>query len=336
MLPQTKQFKPQRTSTLKTLFAIGGTLVFCVVLAATLVLNQQKITDWWRLRGYQPSPAIQQLADQDTMTSYTRHLFYLNRPQLLSSVNSFRKHCPENETNIVLGCYHPGQNGIFIYQVKDPALSGVIQVTAAHEVLHSVYARLNTNERNNLNRLLSDYYKNGLQDERVKSEIKIYRQTEPNAVLEEMSCTFGTQITDLPEPLENYYKKYFSDRSAIVSYEKQYESAFTARQDKIRQDDKRLTAMKQQIDAQQASLEEKQSQLSAVQSRLKSLLADGQTDEYNASIPAYNIQVNQYNDGVADLKGQIEQYNRLVQERNEVASELTTLDQALDTRLSPK
>lgn len=270
------------------------------------------------------------------MTGYTRHLFYLNRPQLLSSVNAFRNNCPENENTVVLGCYHPGQNGIFIYQVKDPALQGVTQVTAAHEVLHSIYARLSSADRKNLDRLLSDYYKNGLRDERVKSEVKLYQQTEPGYVLDEMSCTFGTEIADLPTPLENYYKKYFSNRAAVVAYEQRYEAAFTARQDEISSDDKQLAAMKERIDALQASLESQQNQLNATQNQLKSMLAAGQTAEYNAAIPTYNSQVNAYNEGVASLKGQIDEYNQLVGTRNAVASELTTLDKALDTRLSPK
>ncbi len=334
MLPQTKRYKTQ-TGSLKTALTIGATLAACLVLVL-LTINMQRITDWWRLRGYQPPSSVQQLADQDTMTDYTRHMFYLNRPQLLPSVSSFRKHCPENETTIVLGCYHPGQNGIFVYQVNDPALQGVSQVTAAHEVLHAIYARLSKNDRNQLNSLLNNYYKNGLQDERVKSEIKLYQQTEPKDVLDEMSCTFGTEVADLPAPLENYYRKYFSDRSKIVAYEQQYEAAFTARQSKIKQYDQQLAAIKQQIDSLQSTLTSEKSQLNDAQNQLKAMLASGQTEEYNATVPAYNNRVNQYNDGVADLKQRISQYNQLVQTRNEVASELTTLDKALDTRLSPR
>src|SRR5271155_4219682 len=82
------------------------TLLVCLVLIGLVWVNSQAISDWIRLRNYQPSPAVTQLASQDTMNSYTRHLFYLNRPQLLSTVTSFRQYCPENKDTIVLGCYH--------------------------------------------------------------------------------------------------------------------------------------------------------------------------------------------------------------------------------------
>lgn len=298
--------------------------------------NRQNIYDWWRLRGYQPPANIQQLADQDTMTGYTRHLFYLNKPQLLSTVSSFRKYCPENKDTIVLGCYHSGQKGIYIYNVQDPSLNGVTQVTAAHEVLHATYARLSPKDRSYVDGLLNDYYKNGLTNQQVKDEIKLYQQTEPNAVTDEMNSTFGTEIANLPPPLEAYYKRFFSNRSAIVAYEQQYDAEFSRRQAAIASDDQQLASMKQQIDSQEAALQAEQNQLEATQSRLKSLLAAGQTDEYNAQIPSYNSQVNSYNSDIASLKNLISQYNQLVTARNALADELATLDKALDTRLTPQ
>ena len=105
---------------------------------ALLWARHLEIRDWWRLRGYAPSAAVVQLANEDTMNAYTRHLFYLNRPNLPDTVVEFRQHCPENENTIVLGCYHPDQDGIFIYNVQDPTLAGIQQVTAAHEDRKSV------------------------------------------------------------------------------------------------------------------------------------------------------------------------------------------------------
>lgn len=268
------------------------------------------------------------------MTPDAQHLFYLNRPQLLSSVNDFRQHCPENQDTVVLGCYHSGQNGIYIYNVKDPSLKGVVQVTAAHETLHAAYARLSPKERDSLNKMLDDYYKRGLKDTQVRSEIKLYQRTEPGAVFDEMHSTFGTELANLPGPLEAYYKKYFSNRSAIVAYSNSYEDEFTARQAAVSRADQELADMKKQIDAQEASLESQESDLTALKKQLDSELAAGQADAYNADVPAYNSKVNAYNSGVAALKQAIASYNQLVDSRNAIAKELTTLDKALDTRLS--
>ena len=306
-----------------------------IVLSAA-VNQRQHIQDWFKLRGYQPPAAVVQLAGQDTMNSYTRHLFYLNKPQLLSTVASFRHYCPEDKNTIVLGCYHPGQNGIFIYNVPDPALAGVQQVTAAHEVLHSVYARLSSKDRTALNKELNDFYRHGLTDQRVLAEVKIYQQTEPNDVMDEMSCTFGTELASLPAPLEAYYKKYFDNRPAIVAYEQQYQGEFTSRQNAIKADDQQLTDSKAQIDAQKTALAYQFSQINSDKSHLDSLRSAGDIDAYNAAVPGYNNEIRTYNAAVDRLHSAVDAYNKLVASRNQIASELTTLETALDTRQLPQ
>jgi len=311
-------------------------LLIWLTIAGLLAANQQNISDWWRLRGYQPPSAVAQLATQDTMNDYTRHLFYLNRPQLLPTVSGFRKDCPENEDTIVLGCYHSGQNGIFIYNVQDPALAGVQQVTAAHEVLHSVYARLSAKDRNYVDGLLENYYKHGLLDAQVQAEVKIYQQTEPHDVMDEMNSTFGTEIPNLPAPLEAYYKRFFTNRSAIVAYEQKYQAVFTTHQTAVSQDDQQLKTMKEQIDSQQAALEAQLSQINTDQARLDGLRAAGQTSGYNAAVPGYNSEISAYNSGVDSLTGEVNTYNQLVAARNQLAGQLTTLANALDTRLTPQ
>lgn len=307
-----------------------------IVVLAVVGLERQPIQDWIKLRGYQPPVAVAQLATQDTMNSYTRHLFYLNKPQLPSTVASFRKACPENKDTIVLGCYHPDQDGIYIYAVSDPTLAGVQQVTAAHEVLHAVYARLNTKDRQALDTELNDFYKHGLTNQRVLDEVKLYQQTEPTAVMDEMSCTFGTELPSLPPALEAYYKRYFTNRAAIVAYEQQYDAAFTSRQATIKADDQQLTAQKQQIENQEAALQAQLNQMNGDKARLDSLLAAGQNAAYNASVGSYNAEIRSYNAGVGSLQTAIASYNQLVVARNQVAGQLTTLDGAIDTRLTPQ
>src|SRR5215475_3224989 len=135
---------------MKTRWLSAVLLLLLLVSAEALYSGRYAIQDWWRLRGYTPPSAVAQLATDDTMNTYTRHLFYLNKPQLPTTVNNFRKVCPEDLDTIVLGCYHPDQNGIYIYAVQDPTLAGIQQVTAAHEVLHSVYGRLSGSERKQL------------------------------------------------------------------------------------------------------------------------------------------------------------------------------------------
>lgn len=319
----------------------GGRRLILVILLVMLAgmglaaANRQKIQDWWKLRGYTPPAAVSKLADQDTMNAYTRHLFYLNRPQLLPTVSAFRQHCPENKDTIVLGCYHSGQNGIFLYDVQDPKLAGVQQVTAAHEVLHSVYARLSDADRQSLDKQLEDFYKHGLTDPRVIAEVKLYQKTEPDDVFDEMSCTFGTELSKLPSGLESYYARYFGDRSAIVAYEQKYEAEFTRRETLITQYDAQLAAMKSQIDTAQADLRIKQARINSEKARLNGE-RDSDPEAYNAGVPAYNQMISDYNAEIDSTQALVNQYNQLVGVRNKVAGQLAELDKSLDTRLTPE
>ena len=306
-----------------------------LALMGLLFAYRQDVYDWWRLKGYTAPAEVAQLADQDTMTPYARHMFYLNHPELLSSVNSFRSRCSQNENAIVLGCYHPTQNGIFVYNVQDPKLQGVTQVTSAHETLHAIYGRLGSQEKARVDKMLQDYYENGLDDQQVRDEIEQYKQSEPDAVLDEMHSIFGTEVASLPKPLEDYYKKYFSNRSAIIAYQQKYQSEFTRRRDAVAQDDARLAAMKDEIDNREAQLTAQLDQLRATKDRLDNLRSAGETSAYNALVPTYNAQVDSYNNGVASLRALISRYNQLVDERNAIAGEINTLDKALDTRLVP-
>jgi len=297
--------------------------------------NAQALTDWAQLRNYMPPAVVASLASQDTMTAQARHIFYVNHPQLETDANQFRSDCSESEKTIVLGCYHSNQDGIFVYNVQDPRLAGVQQVTAAHEMLHAAYDRLSSKDKNYVDGLLQSYY-NSQHDQRIIDTINAYRQSEPNDVVNEMHSVFGTEIANLPAPLEQYYTRYFSDRAAVVAFANNYEVEFTSRSDQIKADDAQLAQMKAQIDQQEQSLSQQLSSINSERAQLDSQRAGGQIDQYNAGVAAFNADVGRYNAGVASLKSDIATYNALVIERNSIANELTSLDKAIDTRVAPQ
>ncbi|HVS78735.1 MAG TPA: hypothetical protein VHD84_00385 [Candidatus Saccharimonadales bacterium] len=309
-----------------------------VLLAAPFIVwwKAQALTDWWQLRDYTPPAAVANLDRQDTMTPYATHIFYVNHPDIESDVTQFRADCTVAEQAIVLGCYHSNQDGIFIYGVSDSRLNGVEQVTAAHEMLHAAYDRLSKNERNYIDGLLEDYYKNDLKDQRVIDEINGYKQTEPNDVVNEMHSVFGTEVADLPTPLENYYKRYFTDRHVITSYAASYQSEFTSRQDQIKADDAELAQKKTVIDQQEQALNVQLSQINSDRARLDSERNSGNASQYNSDVARFNSEVDAYNQGVDQLKANIAAYNNLVAARNNIASELASLDKDIDTRLVPQ
>jgi hypothetical protein len=322
-------------------------IVFKRVLASLLMLallsfpvwvylNAQALSDWWQLRGYKPSTTVATFASQDTMTSYARHIFYVNHPAIESSVPQFRSDCQVAEQAIVLGCYRSNQDGIFIYSVTDQRLNGVEQVTAAHEMLHGAYDRLSSKDKNYIDNLLQTFYQNGLHDQRVMDEINQYKQTEPNDMVNEMHSVFGTEVANLPAPLEAYYTRYFINRQAVINFASTYQDEFTSREDQIQVYAAQLSKLKSQISSEESSLQVQLNTINADRARLDSERSSGNINQYNAGVASFNSEVTAYNGGVDKLKSDIATYNQIVSEYNALANELASLEQSLDTRLTPQ
>jgi prefoldin subunit 5 len=311
-------------------------IVFVLLLVATpvyAVANFQDIEDWAKLRSYTPPSQISQITSQDNMTAAGRHLFYINHPELVSDKKGFRQECPQSEQSIVLGCYHSTESGIAIFDVSDPRLNGVEQVTAAHEMLHAAYDRLSSRDKTSVNNELLDYYNSGLVDQRIKDTINGYKKTEPNDVINEMHSIFGTEISALPAPLENYYKKYFTNRSAVTGFSGQYESVFTQNQAQLNGLKNQIDQLKVQLTALKSTIQNQETALAAENSRMQNLSNEGQTDEYNSSVDSYNAKVFNLRSLIAKYNTSVQKVNNLVDQYNALAYTQESLYSSLDTRL---
>jgi len=315
-------------------FVVLCVLLVWLVLGGAAVLFRQSIEDWWKLRGYTPPTAIANIAHEDTMTTEARHLFYVNKPEIVTG-EAFTSKCPAGgEKTVVLGCYVGNDGGIYVYDVTDTRLNGVIQVTAAHEMLHAAYARLSGSEKTRVDQMLSDYYDHQLQDQRIKDTIAAYKQSEPTELLNEMHSIFGTEVANLPAGLEDYYAQYFQDRAVIAGYTAQYKAEFTSRQQQVAAYDAQLASLKETIDANETELE---SQKAALDAQAAALAADSQQNiaAYNQKVREYNQAVNEYNALLRQTKNLIDEYNTLVDKRNQIALEEQQLVQALSPQSLP-
>jgi hypothetical protein len=299
-------------------------LISYIALIAILALpfiaysNINALTDWWKLRGYVAPVEIEQLTLNDSMTTKAKHLFYINHPQLISSKTEFRKACPQNEQTIVLGCYHSMQNGIALFDVTDKRLRGAEEVTAAHEMLHAVYDRLSSSKKEQVNRLLKDYYSNKLTDKRIIKVMEAYKVTEPNDVVNEMHSVFGTEVEILPNELENYYSQYFINRQKVVDYSKNYQSVFDANTLKLKNLKDQINDLKSELNSLKSQIESLQAILEDENQRMQQLLKNGNNKAYNNTVYSYNskveelsILVNQYNSNVESINKYVKQYNNL-------------------------
>ena len=310
-------------------------LLFSVMflgLVALVILNWMTVFDWVRLQGYTAPQEIAQIADVTEMTDTGRRLFYVHRPKIESDKISFNAHCSDSEKTIVLGCYIRG-GGIYLYEVGDDRLSGIVEVTAAHEMLHAAYDRLGRAEKSRVDALLAQVFAE-LNNERIRSTVDAYRAADPASVPNELHSIVGSEVRSLPPDLETYYAKYFSDRQAVVALAESYEQAFTSRENQREAYDQQLESMKVEINNLNASLSEREQSIAAEYDELVRIRDSGQVSIFNTRIGSYNRSVNAYNADVRTVQDLIKQYNEIVIERNNLVVEENQLIQALDSRPS--
>jgi uncharacterized protein YukE len=310
----------------------SATITALLLLAVTgwAWLNRLAIYDWFRLRDYTPPAIIVQLATDTTMKDSARHLFYVQHPSI-EGKTTFNQHCPRGEQTIVLGCY-VSKVGIYIYDVTDERLEGIEQVTAAHELLHAAYERLSRGDKDRIDTSLKAAYQ-ALGNARITETIEQYQAAGAD-ITNELHSILGTEVRTLPADLEAYYRRYFTDRSAIVAYSEQYEQAFVALKDQVEAYDKELESLKGQIDSNEQNLSAQGAAIEADRARLDALLSSNQVSAYNAAIPGFNAKVRAYNALVNQTKELINQYNTKLEARNALALEEQALFKAIDSRLS--
>ncbi len=307
---------------LKLLLAAGSVLLILLT-----VVFRQDIYDQWRLSQYDPPRRIEQIVDKTTMTSTAQKYFYVTHPQIDKQA-AFNEHCDIQEFSIVLGCYN-GRN-IYLYDIKEKRLSGIVEVTAAHEMLHAAYDRLSSSEQQRVDAMTAAAFKK-LSNKRIEKSIAEYDAVDPSSVPNELHSILGTEVANLPAELEEYYARYFSNRQKVVALSDKYEKEFSSRENRVNQLDGELKTLRAIIDAGQARLDGLYGALNAERTRMNGLKASGNTAAYNAAVDPFNRQVAQYNALASSTTSQIDEYNAKVKERNNLAGEVQGLVEAIDS-----
>lgn len=290
--------------------------------------HSRQILDYFALRGYTPSARVIELANATAMNDKTRNVFYVNHPELLNK-QQFRGACIQQEETIVLGCFI-GNKGIYLLEVDDPRLQGIVEVTTAHEILHAMYVRLSGDERKKVDKMTSDFFAK-LDNPRIKENIENYRKKDPSIVSNELHSILASEVRDLTPELEEYYSKYFKNRKLIVDYSEKYEQTFIDIENQVKAYDAQLKALKAEIESKESQIANLGSRIDSERARLDSLISSNRTAEYNASVEGYNSIVNQYNSLIRVRQRQAEEYNGIVDKYNSLATTESELIKALKT-----
>lgn len=301
-------------------------LLATVGLGFFVVTYRQDIQDWWALRSYQVPADVKQLADETGMHGFGRDIFYVSQPVVEDST-AFNMHCERTGEKTVLGCYV--KQRIYIFNITDPRVYGVKQSTAAHEMLHAAYERLDESEKQKVNAMIEAELPL-ITDERLKTLIKSYEESEPGIRLNELHSILGTEQSRLSPELEIYYAQYFSDRSKVVTLANAYLGTFEVSRAKIAQLQGQLAALKIQIEANSTVLTTEKAAIDAEVARLNALRTSD-VAAYNQAVPPYNARAKAYNQLVIATRALIDQYNALVVEHNSEAAAQNSIYNSLDS-----
>lgn len=314
-------------------------LVVCILLAGVtfgIVSSRQYIIDQLNVWQYQSTAEISSLADRSGMSETGKFLFYASQP-VLDGTQNFNDMCERVEImTAILGCYSDYR--IYLYDISDPQLDGIREVTAAHEMLHAAYLRMSNSEKQDVNVLLESEYGKMKSDEKYVELMNFYARTEPGQRYNELHSVIGTELISIEPKLENYYKKYFSDRSKVTALNAKYKSVFEDLQ-------KKADSLSDQIAVLSAEISKGTNKynrdITSLNADIVKFNAKADSGSFN-SISQFNYEKSLLLARVSGLEADrglinnnIEKYNLLLQEYNSIASQSKKLNNSIDSSLAP-
>lgn len=321
-----------------TMFRRGLLWVAVLGMLGAAVFYRQLLIDGYHYLTFQPSPGVTQLAEATTMKGWGKFYYLSARPQLESAA-AFNADCRQQEPgSAVLGCYRTPGGNIFIYDVTNDELSGIREVTAAHEMLHAAYDRLSAAQKNRLTPLLEQAYRDNASPE-LRERMSYYERAEPGARINELHSIVGTEMKQLPSELERYYGQYFARRQTVVSLYERYQAVFERLQKQADQLQQETTRERTQLDADIQAYEAAVGQLNrdveAFNRRAENgdFSSQGAFDAERQQLMARSSALGQRE---AVLKNRITAYNEKVDRLTALGEQAEKLNNSIDSTKAPQ
>lgn len=311
--------------------SISLLLIASIIAAAVF---RQTIVDHVIAWQFQPSQEVQSFANRSGMSKHGELLYYASRP-MLEDKSSFGTYCKNTESSSsVLGCYVDDR--IYLFNVTDSSLEGIRPVTAAHEMLHAAYQRLDSNEKNRVNAMVQSNYERLKDKSDLAAAMDIYKKTEPEDLDNELHSLLGTQVRDLSPDLSTYYERYFTDRSKVVNEYVSYRSVFTAISQKVSALQEQLNTLKARIESASAHYASQANTLNediAAFNAQASNAGFSSQREFQARRGTLVVRSQQLQASRDTINTDIASYNELIVQYNKSASESRQLNEKLDSNL---
>lgn len=316
---------------------VVGSILGVVFLAlATLVtFNNQYLIDQWNVWQYEPSTEIQNITERSGLSDRGKFYLYTSHAKI-NDAAEFNTNCARLETNnAVLGCY--SNRNIYIYDINNQELDGIEEVTAAHEMLHAVWDRMNEDDRNRIGEMLEIEYKK-VANPGLEARMAYYGRNESGERLNELHSIIATEVSSVDQELEKYYSKYFDDRQKTVALHAKYEQIFTQLATESDQLYSRLVASGQEIESLSLAYNQAATELSedieAFNNRANSGAFDS-TAQFNAERAALVARTRQVDAQREILNQKIIAYNEDYAKYQDLAVRRETLNRSIDSTLQP-
>ena len=325
---------PQRKLPAATGLAV--TLVL-LCLGAAMYFYGGLVLDAIKASQFTPSSALASASDRIDLTPRAQQIFYATAPQI-EAKEQFNNSCKSTErTTAILGCYYLDR--IYLYDIRNAELDGTLEVTAAHEMLHAAYQRLNYFDRQQVDSMVSQQYEAIKDQPEIKQLMAFYSQSEPGAELDELHSIIGTTIQNISPKLEQYYGRYFTNRPAVVALNAKYSAVFSELSKQADDLQKQIDAEGPAIKADMAAYDSDLSQLNFdVESfNARAQVVGGFTTqaEFNVARAGIIQRTSLLNARQNALNARISAYNTTVESLNKIAVHVSTLNQSINGVSAP-
>ena len=268
------------------IFAVFSVIMAMASAAIFWSLDWQYISDAEKASNSAPSVEIATIADNLQLTRRGRAAFYAAQPTLQDK-DAFNKNCGnDGDATYMLGCYAGGENErIHLYNIGAETLdeNGVHydfaaerDTTALHELLHGVYARLDSRKQQSVCRAAKSFVE---QTPNLKDSLSYYS--------DELYCTeafarIGSEYADqVSGVFSDTFAKYFTVNTDLISRHQQNEKQLAALTARTAESHEKLSVAKGRLDTSIAAY--------------RSSLTRGMYRSVNAQIANYNTMVSDYN-----------------------------------------
>ena len=165
-----------------------------------------------------------------------------------------------------------------------------------------------------------------------------YARTEPGERENELHSVIGTEVKEVSGELEEYYKRFFSDRSRVVALHHQYESIFRELQARADTLVGQLTALGDEIEAETVAYNKDVTRLNQDVQSFNSRAESGgfsSEEEFDATRRSLVERANQLDVARASINGKVVSYDALREELQQIASQSEALNKSIDSTLDP-